>query len=527
MRHVLTRTLLGAFRFICLVLYFCLGSDSPRLLVASDGPNILLAISDDQSWPHTSSYGARQLATPTFDRVASTGVVFQNAFVASPGCSPSRAALLTGLHTWQIREAGTHDSSFPVDLTVFPDLLERAGYFIGYTGKGWGPGNWEVSERRRNPAGPAFSTLRQEVTPKGINPRDYSANFAHFLDTNKDKQPFFFWYGGFEPHRPYAAGIGVEQGKQPEQVEVPPFLPDHPIVRSDILDYYAEIEWFDSHLGRMLQLLEQRGELENTLVIVTSDNGMPFPRAKANCYEHGIHVPLAISWPAQIPSGRSVTDLVGFVDLTATILEAAGIASPPRHSVHSGRSLLALLKSEREGRIEESRTAVYSARERHSSSRYQNWTYPQRAIRTADYLLIRNFRPERWPAGDPQKYDMPGVLGPMHAAYHDIDACPTQALLVEHRADPGIERFFQLAVAKRPAVELFDIHADPACLVNLAEHPDFQEQRHDLLQQLETCLRETGDPRILDGGEVFESYPRYSAIREFPPPPPVSRGAKE
>src|SRR5690554_2681597 len=123
----------------------------------SKPPNILFAISDDQSYPHASAYGSQWVQTPAFDRVAEEGVLFLNAFSASPGCSPSRAALLTGRNAWQIEDAGTHASEFPSKFVVYPDLLENAGYFVGYTQKGWGPGNWKISGRTRNPAGELYN----------------------------------------------------------------------------------------------------------------------------------------------------------------------------------------------------------------------------------------------------------------------------------------------------------------------------------------------------------------------------------
>ncbi|HEX6985564.1 MAG TPA: sulfatase, partial [Planctomycetaceae bacterium] len=253
-------------------------------------PNVLIAIADDQSYPHCSAYGAA-VRTPAFDRVAAAGVLFRNGFSGSPGCSPSRAALLTGRHHWELKEAGTHASSFPKELAVFPDLLEQAGYFVGMTGKGWGPGNWKASGRDRNPSGPSFDRKKLDA-PEGVSRNDYAANFEAFLDERPDGRPFCFWYGASEPHRPYKPGVGEERGVDPAAVTVPPFLPDTPEVRRDLTDYFAEIEWFDSHLGRMLDLLERRGELAGTLVIVTADNGMSFPRAKANCYDAGWHVPL-------------------------------------------------------------------------------------------------------------------------------------------------------------------------------------------------------------------------------------------
>jgi N-sulfoglucosamine sulfohydrolase len=483
---------------------------------ANDRPNILLAISDDQSFAHTSSAGYAAVETPAFDRVAREGVLFRNAICGSPGCSPSRAALLTGRYPWQLQQAGTHASSFPAEYRVYPDILEQAGYFVGYTGKGWGPGNWQVSGRARNPAGVEYNRRQLKQAPtRGISKRDYAGNFEEFLaDCPKDR-PFCFWYGGYEPHRAFESGSGERAGKDPAAVGVPGFLPDVGVVRQDLLDYCLEIENFDHHLNLMLKQLEERGELDNTLVVVTSDNGMAFPRAKANCYEYGIHVPLAIRWPRCVQGQRVVDDVVSFVDLAPTFLEAAGL---PAVDAMAGRSLGGILKSAKSGVVEADREQVFSARERHSSSRYNNWTYPQRALRTGTHLLVRNFRPERWPAGDPQKYNGADQLGPPHGGYHDIDACPTLTLLVAGREDPAIARFFHLAVDKRPEWELFDIRTDPDCLKNLADEPEHGELTARLQEAMERYLRKTGDPRILDGGEVFETYRRYSPIRKFPPP---------
>lgn len=468
-------------------------------------PNILLAIADDQSFPHAGAYGDRGVQTPAFDSVARNGVLFWNAFAGSPGCSPSRAALLTGRNTWELEQAGTHASSFPSEYTVYPDLLERAGYAVGYTGKGWGPGNYRVSGRPRNPAGPSFSQ-RKMKSPARISNTDYAGNFEAFLETVDDDQPFCFWYGAHEPHRSYKKGIGRESGKQLADARVPGFLPDVPEIRSDILDYYVEIEWFDMHLGRMLETLQERGQLDNTLVLVTADNGMPFPRAKANGYEYGIHVPLAVQWPDQVPGSRESHELIGFLDFAPTFLDAAGITVPESMS---GRSFLSLLRGTTDRLA--GRDFVFSARERHSSSRYNNWTYPIRSMRTTQYLYIRNFRPERWPAGHPAGF-RDDAFG-----YYDIDGCPTKTFLIEHRNHPELARYFHLAVDKRPAEELYSVD-DPANLHNLAEDPAHADVLEQLRAQAEAYLRQTGDPRILDGGDIYESYVRYSHMRSFPPP---------
>jgi len=484
---------------------------------AKAAPNILLAISDDQSFPHTSAYGYKAIQTPAFDRVAREGVLFTNAIAASPGCSPCRAALLTGRHTWQIEHAGTHASSFSSKYATYPDLLESAGYHVGYTGKGWGPGNFKAGGRTRNPAGNTYSKITAKPPFQGIRSTDYAANFKQFLSERKDGQPFCFWYGGSEPHRVFEKGCGLKSGKKLEDVVVPAFLPDTPEIRSDILDYCVEIEWFDKHLGRMLEMLDEADELDNTLVIVTSDNGMAFPRAKANCYEYGIHMPSAIRWGAAKP-GRRVDDLVGFVDLTATILEAADVQHPSKQFPPSGQSITNILKSSKSGIVDGKRTAVFSARERHSSSRYNNLAYPQRSIRTDQYLLIHNFRPNRWPAGTPRKFEKEGKLGPMHGGYHDIDACPSLTFLIENRDDPKIKPYFHWSVDKRPEYELFDIRNDAACLNNLSGEVVTADIEKQLVNRLDNYLKSTGDPRAIDGGDIFETYKRYSRIHKFPKP---------
>jgi uncharacterized sulfatase len=495
---------------------------------ADERPNILIAISDDQSWVHASAYGYEALATPAFDRVAREGALFTQAFSPTPGCSPTRAALLTGRHSWMIEHAGTHASSFPRKYPVWPETLERAGYTIGATGKLWGPGNWKVDGWEHNPAGPSWDERKLTPPARHINDTDYAANFEDFLAERPKGRPFAFWYGATEPHRAFEAGIGLRSGKRLEDVEVPPFLPDTPEVRSDILDYLYEIEWFDAHLGQMIESLEDAGEIENTLVIVTSDNGMAFPRAKANVYEYGVHMPLAIMWRAHVPGGRVIDDLIGFVDITATILDTAGVDHPSKEYPLSGRSFKDILLSEKEGIVDPTRDGVYVARERHSSARFHTLGYPQRGIRTHDYLYIRNFTPERWPAGAPQKYgtgsyaDAADVLarrlGPRHAAYHDIDACPTLDVLVARHADPDVAPFLHLAVDRRPAEELYDIREDPGCLRNLATDPGHADVTTRLRERLLAYLKETGDPRVTGNGDVWETYPRYSPLRWFPTP---------
>lgn len=480
-------------------------------------PNILFVTSDDQSFPHASAYGSEFVKTPAFDRVAEEGILFMNGFVPSPGCSPSRAAVLTGRYPWQNEEAGTHASSFPEKYLVLPDLLEEARYWVGYTGKGWGPGDWKTSGRDRNPAGPAFQDVRLNPPYQYISTIDYAGNFQAFLEQRPEGFPFYFWMGSTEPHRPYEQGIGLSAGKRLEDAEVPDYLPDVPEVRSDLLDYAVEIEWFDRHLEQAIGILEDLGELDNTLIIVTSDNGMPFPRAKANLYNDGIHVPLAVRWGDMVPGGRVVEDLVNLIDFMPTILEVSGVKHPGEYPM-SGKSLLSLLLSEEEGVVDSTRDAIFVGRERHSSSRWDNLGYPQRAIRTHQYLYIRNFAPERWPAGAPRRLE-DGGFTPMHVGYHDIDAAPSLDIMTDNSDDPMFNRYLYLSVSKRPPEELYDILKDLGCINNLALDSTYDSVTRNLRQRLHRFLETTGDPRVTGKGDIWETYPRLRGpMREFPPP---------
>jgi N-sulfoglucosamine sulfohydrolase len=450
-------------------------------------PNILFAIADDWSWPHASAYGEPEIATPHFDRVSREGMLFHNAFTCAPQCSPNRAATLTGRHIWQIAEAGTHGSIFPNTYPVFTELLEDEGYFVGFTGKGWSPGDWERGGWSRNPAGRQFNDRKLVDRPNSsIRDLDYAANFEAFLAERPEGAPFYFWFGCYEPHRSYEPGTGRAKGKNRDDVRVPQFLPDTPAMRDDILDYYAEIEWFDDHLGRMLAALERIGELDNTLVIVTSDNGMPFPRAKANLYEHGTHVPLAVRWPEYVQAGTTSDALVSFVDIAPTILGAAGAVVP---ETMVGQSFV---------HGSEPRDHVLTGRERHTHARYDNLGYPGRAIRTEDYLYIWNVKPDRWPAGDPDGFE-------------DIDACPAKDIVLS--GEESVAEFREWAVGKRPEEELFAVKADPFCLNNLAGDAEHEAVQTKLRETLKSDLETQGDPRVLGYGDIFESYPRVSHMR--------------
>lgn len=508
-------------------------------------PNILFAISDDQSFAHTSFYGCKFINTPAFDKIANEGIYFANCIAGSPGCAPSRSSIITGRYPWQNEQSGQHASAWLKKYVPFIDVLKKAGYSVGRTGKGVEPFQYARNSadslwRETNAAGILYSDIKFDEDTlrhlngyaKGINKTDYFANFRYFIDHHNANKPFFFWFGAREPHRSYEKDSYQRMGKKLTNVSVPGFLPDNDVIRADLLDYAVEVQWFDSQLELMLKYLEKIGELENTIVIVTSDNGKPFPGAKANSYEYGIHVPLAIRYPKNFPGGRIINDPISFIDLAPTILEIAEADPEGMMMPITGKSFLKTLSSKKHHLVSSHKSYVYSGRERHSSSRYKNWGYPQRAIRSKDFLLIWNIKKDRWPAGAPQKLnpkDTTKVL-PLNGtgndgtyypgdAYTDIDESPTKEYLLIHSNEKAIKPYFQLAVGKRPEYELFNIKNDPFCLDNLAEKVKYKRVKKRLKSQLLKELKKTNDPRVVGPDkEIFDSYKRYSHIRRFPNP---------
>jgi N-sulfoglucosamine sulfohydrolase len=460
-------------------------------------PNILFCLADDWSWPHASIAGDRVVKTPTFDRVAMEGVLFKNAFVSAPSCTPSRGAIVTGQWHWRLEEGGNLWSTLPTKFDVYPDMLENAGYHVGFTRKGWGPGRDEPGGRKRNPAGPRFK------------------NFEQFLKARPQGKPFCFWFGSTDPHRGYKWQSGIKSGMKLEDVQVPACMPDSEEVRTDICDYYWEVQRFDTEVGQLLKILEENGELDNTLVVISGDNGMPFPRCKSNLYDLGTNVPLAVRWPARVKGGRIVEDFISLADLTPTFFEAAGLKPTPQMTA---KSFLNVLTSDKSGRVDPKRDHILTGKERHVPCQETGMAgYPMRAIRTHDFLYIRNFKPNRWPAGAPKGYAQPADIvvsrprGTFYG-YGDVDASPTKSFILKHRDDQDVKKLFELAFEKRPAEELYDLHKDPDQLNNVADQPEYAKEKNQLAAALIAELKATKDPRVLGKGDVFDTYPYYGEM---------------
>ena len=462
-------------------------------------PNILFAIADDWSFGHAGAYGTGWVRTPAFDRVARDGVLFTRAYTPNAKCAPSRAILLTGRPSWQLEEAANHIPFFPAKFKTWAEALGDHGYFTGVTGKGWAPGVANDAQGKpRQMTGRPFNGRKADPPASGIGENDYAGNFDDFLDAAPGGQPWSFWYGALEPHRGYEYGSGVAKGgKTLSDIDrVPGYWPDTETVRHDMLDYAYEVEHFDRHLDRMIRRLEERGLLENTIVVVTSDHGMPFPRVKGQAYEFSNHVPLAIMWPAGVKArGRTVDDFVSFADLAPTLIELAGLQwSDTGMQPAAGRSLTGILYSDRSGRIEAARDHVLVGKERHDVGRPNDWGYPIRGIIREEGLYLRNYEPDRWPAGNPE------------TGYLNCDGGATKTDILQARRAGGDARPWTLAFGKRPAEELYDLARDPYCLTNLAGDPRHQGLQRRLRQEMERELRAQGDPRQAGRGDVFDNY---------------------
>ncbi len=460
-------------------------------------PNILFAVADDWSYGHAGVYGCKWINTPATDRIAREGILFTQAYTPNGKCSPSRAATLTGRNPWQLKEAGNHWPVFPAEFKSYQEALSEHGYFTGMTGKGWGPGIAKnVQGEDREMAGKPFDAKKVVSKPaKGISSIDYAGNFDDFLDCAPEGQPWSFWYGGKEPHRGYEYGSGVaKNGRKLSEIDrVPACWPDTEEVRNDMLDYAYEVEYFDNHLGRMLTELEKRGMLKNTIVIVTSDNGMPFPHCKGYAYKNSDHLPLAIMWPEGIASpGRVVDDYISFIDFAPTFLELAGVAEKETGMAPiTGRSLVEIFQSEKSGRVVPERNRVLLAKERNDVGRPNDEGYPIRAIVKEGMLYVHNFETSRGPGGVPE------------TGYKDTDDSPTKTAVLATEKNPDLKHYFDASFGQLPADQLFDLNNDPDCMNNLAATVSFA----DLQQQLFAELKHQQDPRILGNGRIYDEYP--------------------
>ena len=466
---------------------------------ATKKPNILFCIADDATWKHMSAYGATFVNTPAFDKIAKEGLLFENAYTPNAKCGPSRAIALTGRNSWQLEEAANHLAYFPLKFKSLPEALYENGYHVGYTGKGWAPGTaMHKDGSKRELLVKAYNKIKKETPTKGINTVDYVANFKKFLDDKKEDTPFYFWYGGHEPHRKYEYGSGVKVGnkKLSDLDRVFPYWPQNEVVKNDVLDYAFELEYFDKQLKGMLQLLEEKGELENTLIVVTSDNGMPFPRVKGLSYEHSNHLPLAVMWKNGIKNpGRKIQDYVSFIDYVATFADVSGFSENDlKMEPIQGKSLQRFFNTNKEDVIEAKNDYVLLGQERHDVGRPNDVGYPIRGIVKEGYMYLINFENDRWPAGNPE------------TGYTNTDGSPTKTEILNLNRAGKRKDLWESNFGKHPKEELFHIEKDENCMLNLAYKVKYKQLKKELYSILVAELKKQKDPRMFGKGDIFDKY---------------------
>ena len=514
-------------------------------------PNLLFIFADD--WGRfASAYGKLDgpgspndvVKTPNFDRIAREGTLVRQAFVSAPSCTPCRSALLSGQHFWRtgraaILQGAVWDESIP----TYPRLLTQAGYHMGKTGKVWSPGNpADIPYGRPVPgfqkAGMRFNSFSKLCTDQvksgdSIDScrrtllREVRGNFEDFLSKRPSQAPFGYWFGPTNVHRKWVKGSGKALwGIDPDSLKgkLPPFLPDIPEMREDFADYLGEVQAMDAYAGELLDALEKAGELDNTLVVMSGDHGPPgFPHGKCNLYDFGSRVALALRGPG-VEKGKVSDTLVSLPDLAPTFLEMAGVKPPATMTANSLQSLGVINGSREIDRKTMPRDAVFIGRERHyPTARDGGLPYPQRAIRTKDHLYIINFRPDRWPLGDPRQLQggtptWDKLANNTGVTLSDEDAGPAKAWLVLNRDTAQGKPFFDHAYGKRPAEELYVLSDDPHQMRNRAGDKTLEGIRKNLRERLLKTLEETGDPRMQENGTFFETPPLAGPVQGWKEP---------
>lgn len=475
--------------------------------------------------------------TPHFDSIASEGVLFENAFVSVPSCTPSRAALLTGRHFFR---NGSHSQlHHPWHQDLVKDekvadpwqevcgmglMLADAGYHIGWSYKmhlsedrmGGKQRNYMKSGRAFNQYSQVVSKAKNRESAKTKLLHEVRGNFKAFLNDCDETQPFFYWFNPTNTHRDWVQGSGKELwGLDPERLKgrLPKFLPDNEIIREDFADYLGEAMAFDASVGVLIDQLKTSGQWENTLFVISGDHGAPgFPRGKCNLYDFGTQVPLAIRLPKPMqivkkpPQAQRLATPVSLIDLAPTFLDVVGLK--PTQPM-DGESLLPAIQANSEIAESVLRGWVLMGRENHvDEARPGGLPYPMRAIRNKQYLFVTNFAPDRWPVAEPP------LSAPLLTAKKgnskrrmDLDFGPTREFFIEHEGSEDIRQAWELGFAKRPAEELYDVIADPDQINNLIRDPEYQLVAKQLRAQLMRELTGNGDPRVTGDGTAFDRPP--------------------
>lgn len=426
--------------FLLLVLLIsCKQTEKPN------NPNFIIIIADDAAWDDSGAYGNYAIQTPNIDKLAIEGMRFDNAYVTTSSCSPSRCSILTGLYPHSTGAPELH-MALPADKILLPGLLQEAGYYTVSAGK------WHIGPDRNE-----FNFIYKVREDSG------AADWVTALQNRPKDKPFFAWFAAVDPHRIYKEGI-IDNPHNPSDVIVPPFLPDNDSTRKDLALYYDEITRLDQNIGLVMEELKKQGIDENTYVIYMTDNGRPFPRCKTRMLDAGLKTPFIVWHPGKVQEHSITESLVSSVDIAPTILELAGVGNSKSFQGISFAPILTNPQTE---------TRDYIIGE-HNWHDYQAF---ERAVRTKDFLYIKNEFPEL--ASTP----------PADA----VSSITYQEMIRMFEAGELNDLQKDCFVAPRTKEELYDVNNDPIQFKNLAENKDYKEKLNHLRNVLAEWAKETND----------------------------------
>lgn len=437
------------------VLVWALALSTACVAEASDQPNIVVYLSDDHSQFDSSLYGNANIPTPEFEKLAADGMTFTHAFVASPSCAPSRAALLTGLMPARNGAEANHTYPKPGTHSLVRDL-QAAGYEVVTFGK---VAHGKPIQSKRYSfdhvgKGKPIAQVRKEV--------------KKFLAARDSEKPLCLFVGTSNPHVAWTSPTTFD----PEQVEFPPHHLDTPSTRAHRAAYYQEIKELDAFLGELRELAADKLG-ENTLFVHTSDHGSQWPFGKWNLYDYGIRVPFIASWKGKIASGTTSEAMISWIDLLPTLLEITGSDTPQGLD---GRSFAGVLLGESHSH----RDAIFTT---HTGDGIKN-IFPIRSIRTRDWKLIHNLRPE-FAFTNHSDLDRKPMAGAYWTEWAELAKSNSKAKEI-------VGRYYQ-----RPEWELFYVGADKWEQTNLIDAKEHRERARELKQRLAEWMSQQNDQRLV------------------------------
>jgi len=446
--------------FLCIILLLILISGS--FASAPDRPNILLILSDDHSVPYLGCYGNQDMKTPNLNKMASEGAMFQRAYTTAPQCVPSRAGILTGRSTVDVRMT-RFSAPLSGDIITFPEVLRENGYYTGICGRSY---HLDGSGRKPEITIETFDkynlqTFRHRVDylEQGTGMKVVS-QFHEFLSRVPEGKPFFMWANFSDPHRIFNA---TDYEPDPDKITLPTGFPDTKKVREDLAGHLGEIERLDYHIGLLFDELEKRGELDNTVIVFMGDNGAALFRGKGTLYETGLNVPLIVRFPEKIKAGSVYQYLISGEDIAPTLLDFASLNPLPEMTGISFKPLL-------ENQKYEGHQYVFAERGPHGSGLPTS---------TGAFDLGRCIIGERYKLIYRAIWQLP---------YHPVDFAglpmwkELQQMALDGELDePWNSLYFS---PERPMFGLYDLEEDPNELNNLAGSAEFEKTEEKLKEAL-------------------------------------------